>query len=491
MEKSQLEICCDKKLLKYLDEPFYIDFMIDQFPRHILIAKLWQQERLNNYDAVKTLLKLKTIQDYLQIKFTSIKKLSVVGILSGNQNFDENVNYHKVFINTVITNNLKQFKLLLTLYNIDPSIKDNIALCEALINNDIAHNPKLKKISNEMIKLLVNNPKVIAEESIVNFIMKDIHSMNYIMKHQTSIQPVQYICSKILIANAKEDINIIIDKCMSRLYDMTYTEMISRNVIMRPMHQDVRIEKLLYVVCNNSNVNLEQFVDHIIKNPNIDIYTVFHDVLKNNDLTLIDVLLTKIDIKNINTWTKIIKCVIFYGNVKLTDFLSKYPLFPLHDITFCLLKNCPRNIIKIWFNETKIDFIILLQDNINTKNLENIKLLLGRLEDDKILGIKNIICSISDVNLLSSIFSIGIKNESFMFLELMLDNIFFDPFFHPVYYNYHLIELLNVKKLKFKKLVEYFWTRIILLLDIFVIKDIRQHIFNMTIMTNHIIFTIL
>jgi hypothetical protein len=195
-------------------------------------------------------------------------------------------------------------------------------------------------------------------------------------------------------------------------------------------------------------------------------------------------------------WTKIIKYVIFFDNIPLIEFLSKYPLFPLYDITFALLKKCTcQYTIDIWFDKSNVDFFMLLQNNIDTKNLEHIELLLDYSENyktpDKILKIKNIICSINNVDLLSSLFPIGIKNKCFMLMDLMLDNIYFDPFLHPLYHNYHFIELLNTKRIKFEKLVKYFWTKIILILNIFLIKDIRQIIFNMAIMTNHIIFTIL
>ena len=479
ISKLQLEKRSDRKLLKYLDEIIYLDFAIDLFPRHILIAKLWQKDQQDNYDVIKILLKSNVIQDYLQNKLKNIKKLSIVGILSGNQNFDEKVNYNEVFITTIITSNLKQFKLLLTLGNIDPSINNNFALCDAIITQDIASTNKLKKNSAEIIKLLLNDLRVVSESSIITFITKERYNMNYILKNSISVQNT---CSKLLVENAKEDINIIIEKCVLVLLKEHYCKITSN---------PNSIEKLLFIVCNNPNINLEQFVNYIIKNPNFDIEVAIYYILKYNDPKLMDILLTNFKIENIHTWINIIKHVITFNNIKLLDFVLKYPFFSLYDITIKLFKNSSKKIMKNWFDETKIDFSMILQNNINTKNLEHIELLLSYYEYDGLLDIKNVICSINNNDLLSSIFSIGIKNKYLVSMELMLDNIFFDPFSHQLYHNYHFINLMNVKKIKFKKLVEYYWTKIILILDIFLIKDIRQIIFNMSIMTNHIIFTIL
>jgi hypothetical protein len=189
-------------------------------------------------------------RERIKHKFKNIKKLNMVGILSGNQQFDEKVNYDKVFINTIRTSNLKHFKLLLEFQKIDPSINYNLTLCEALMINDIAHSPKLKEISEKMIKLLLKDPRVTSEESIINFILTDTCSMNYVMKNCMSLQ---YVCSKILVE--KCNINNIIDKCMSQINNMAYN---ARN------NKYIHIEKLLYISYNNPKIDLDKFVIYIL-----------------------------------------------------------------------------------------------------------------------------------------------------------------------------------------------------------------------------------
>ncbi len=460
IDKLKLEKHCNRKLLKYLDENLNIE-CIDLFPRHILIAELWQKDKQYNYDAIKILIKSDTIKTYLQNKFKNIKKINAVGILSGIQTFDSKTNHYDNFIKSIKLNDLKQFRFLLTQQNTNPN--NNEALCYALIGQDKAYNESLKYISNEMVNLLLNDPKTTSKGSIIS-VLTNSPNINYTIKSSILIQNA---CSKLILTHTKEDINLII----SNVVDSILTH---------------KIYDLLFSVCNNPKINLEQFVDNLIKIPKISISSVVYYCIKYNDVNLIDIILKKTQIK-IDVWCKIIGNILIFDNICLVDFIDRYPFFSTTDITLYFVKDRYLNTTRSWLTKMSINYTDILQDNINTGNLENIELLLNHSMYYETFDISHFITPTINENLLNSIFTIAITLDYIKLIDFILINTNINPFKD----GFNCVKILKSRRRKCNKLAEYFWVKIILTLDIFLIKDIRHIVFVLLKILNHDIFAIM
>ncbi len=493
IDKLKLEKHCNRKLLKYLDDNLNIEH-IDVFPRHILMAKLWQKEKQNNYDAIKILVQSNIIKTYLQNKFKNIKKLSIVGILSGVQTFDSKINYYNAFIKSIKTYDLKQFRLILTQQNIDPTINDNEALCHAIIRKhfvinekrDELPNDKTEEISNEMINMILNDPRTTSEQSIINYFTTFPYNKKFgrYILHSCYMHD---ICSKKILKHTKGDINNIINNIMDR-----FNNIVNGNEINSKIPDDYQnslyVEKLLHVVCNNQTINLERFVDNFIKNKKqLNISSAIFHCIRHNDINLLDILLNKMQIKSIDEWCKLINHVFSYSYVHLITVFNKYQHFSLLETTFHLVKNYDEYQVKLWLKETPIDYINILQVNITIENLQIIELLLKYLIHDEMLDIGRIIIPMINKNSLNSIFTLGLICNHLKLTDYILNNTNIDPFLNEL----NVFKILNLKKREYIKLAEYFWIKIILMIDMFLIQDIRHIIFGFLKNLNHDIFSIM